>query len=74
MKYHKFKKINKGDNPTIRVTFKSFLGIRKVRDVCKCPDLKNKWIFLDDGSSNNNCDPINHFHNNNEDEFIVNGE
>ncbi len=72
MKYYKFKKITKGDNPIIRVTYKKWYGSLIEKDICKCNTIEGFWVFMDDGQLTHRFEPINNFYNNNEDEYFVN--
>ena len=72
MKYYKFKKIFKGDNPIIRVTYKTFWGKLVDRDVCPSRGTSGFWVFMDNANLTHNFGPINNFYNNDLDEYIVN--
>jgi hypothetical protein len=72
MKYYKFKKIQKGDYPIIRVTFKPWHGGLIEKDICKST-VKDHWVFMEDGSHVNRSEPINNFYNNELDCYWVNG-
>ena len=73
MKYYKFEKIKKGENPIIRVTFKKWFGDFVIRDICKHGNINGFWIFMDNGELIINCDPINTFHKNDDDIYYING-
>lgn len=76
MKYYKFEKIIKGDNPIIRVTFKTsnWLGKQKiiVRDICQSQSIPEYWKFCDNGDLTHNFDPINVFHKNENNVYVIN--
>lgn len=73
MKYHKFEKIRKGENPIIRVTYKNIWGKFVIKDICKCGDIEGFWVFMDNGKLTHNFDPINNFYKNDVDIYWVNG-
>jgi len=73
MKYYKFKKITKGENPIIRVTYKTFWGKLIEKDICKCKKIEGYWVYMEDGSLTHQFEPINNFHKNDEDVYWVNG-
>lgn len=74
MKYHKFEKIIKGDNPIIRITFKDWRHRLYERDVIKSV-VNDWWIFMDDGELVETCPrPISNFHKNDNDVYLVNGK
>ena len=70
MKYYKFEKIQKGDNPIIRITFKTWYGKLIVRDVCKRYSVDDFWVFMDNGFLTHSFDPINTFHKNDLDVYL----
>lgn len=74
MKYYKFKKILKGKNPIIRVTFKTWLGALIEKDICKHEHISGYWVFIEDDTLTHNFTPINNFYNNDLDVYWVNGE
>jgi hypothetical protein len=73
MKYYKFEKIVKGENPIIRVTYKTWHGSLIIKDICKCTI--GGWRFMEDGDivPIGKTTPINNFHKNNQDKYCVNG-
>tara|TARA_R110000751_G_C13720375_1_gene475373 strand:- start:967 stop:1191 length:225 start_codon:yes stop_codon:yes gene_type:complete len=73
MKYYKFKKITKGENPIIRVTYKTWHGSLIEKDICKSKDIEGVWEFMEDGSLTHRFEPINNFYKNDEDVYWVNG-
>jgi hypothetical protein len=73
MKYYKFKKIQKGDNPIIRITYKNWYGSLFEKDICKC-DVDGFWVFMENGNLTYNFEPINNFYKNNSDIYFVNAE
>lgn len=73
MKYYKFEKIQKGDNPIIRITYKTWYGKLIVRDVCKCDSFDFMWTFMDNDKPVLDRSPIVTFHKNNLDVYYVNG-
>tara|TARA_R110000803_G_scaffold171193_1_gene234071 strand:- start:367 stop:591 length:225 start_codon:yes stop_codon:yes gene_type:complete len=72
MKYYKFKKITKGENPIIRITYKTWYGSLIEKDICKSKDIEGFWKFMEDGSLTHRFDPINNFYKNDEDVYWVN--
>ena len=48
MKLIKLELIKDGDNPIIRITYKTWYGKKIQRDVIKCV-LKDYWDFMDNG-------------------------
>ena len=72
MKYYKFEKIIKGDNPIIRVTYKTWHGSLIEKDICKEPTIKGYWVFMEDGMLTHRFDPINVFYNGCNDIYRVN--
>jgi hypothetical protein len=73
MKYYKFKKITEGENPIIRVTYKTWRGSLIEKDVVKSA-VEGFWEFMENGNLTHNFAPINNFYNNNNDIYWVNGE
>lgn len=71
MKYYKFEKIKKGENPIIRITYKTWYGKLIVKDVIKS-SVKGFWEFMEDGSLTHRFEPINNFYKNDIDFYIVN--
>lgn len=72
MRFHKFERIVKGNDPIIRVTFVTWYGSHVTRDVCKCKTLSNYWIYMDNGDLIHSCEPINVFYRSNMDVYTVN--
>ena len=72
MKYYKFEKIVKGDNPIIRITFKTTFGKLIQKDVCKCENINGFWVFMENAQITHNFEPINNFYKNNQDVYFVN--
>jgi hypothetical protein len=73
MKYYKFKKITKGENPIIRVTYKTWHGSLIEKDICKSENVEGFWEFMEDGNLTHRFEPINNFYKNDEDVYWVNG-
>jgi len=73
MKYYKFKKIEKGQNPIIRVTYKTWWGGLVEKDICKSKNVDGFWVFMESGSLTHQFEPINTFYKNNDDLYYVNG-
>jgi hypothetical protein len=75
MKYYKFTKIKKGENPIIRVTYKTWLGTLVEKDICLPHRESSFWEYMDGGGGlpMSKLSPINTFHENNEDEYLING-
>ena len=74
MKYYKFEKIKKGENPIIRVTYKNWLGRLILRDVCRSENVNRFWFFMDNGYLTHDFGPINTFNENDDDVYYVNGK
>lgn len=74
MKYYKFEKIQKGENPIIRITFKKLFGGFVVRDVCKSTFVDKWWVCMDNGEELYDNPAIVNFHNNDADVYFVNGK
>jgi hypothetical protein len=74
MKYYKFKKIVKGENPIIRITYKTWWGKFVEKDVIKNENVEGYWNFMEDNGLTHNFGPINNFHENDKDIYFVNGE
>lgn len=72
MKYIKFEKIQTGENPIIRMTYKNWYGKLVTRDIVKAC-LNNYWQFMDNSSLIYDYESINTFYNNTDDEYIING-
>lgn len=72
MKYYKFEKIKKGDNPIVRVTYKNWWGNFIERDIYHSP-YSDSWIYVDNGKIVNNYGPINVFMKHDDDIYYVNG-
>ena len=74
MKYYKLEKITKGENPIIRVTYKTWWGSLIVKDICKCNTVEDFWVFMDNSCLTHNFEPINNFYKNDKDIYFVNGQ
>ena len=72
MKYYKFERIREGDNPIVRITYKTWWGSFVVKDVCKCGTVKGFWVFMDDDMLTHNFKPINQFNEGIDKVYIVN--
>ncbi len=72
MKIHKLKRIVKGENPIIRVTYKTWWGKLKTRDVCQSTPRGNYWVYMDDNYCADGQDSINWFVNSDLDLYYVN--
>ena len=72
MKYYKFKKITKGENPIIRVTYKTWWGSLVVKDIIKS-NVSDYWEFMENGALTFNFRPINTFYESDDDIYWVNG-
>ena len=72
MTYCKFEKIQGGENPIIRVTYKTWWGKKIVKDVCKCSTVEGFWVFMDSGDLTHNFDPLNNFHKSEVNFYLVN--
>jgi hypothetical protein len=72
MRFHKFEKIVKSNEPIIRITYVTWYGSHVVRDVCKCKTLSTYWIYMDNGNIVHNHEPITAFYRNDMDVYIVN--
>ena len=73
MKYYKFKKIQKGENPIIRITYKNWWGKFITKDIVKS-SVEGHWEFMENGQLTHEFNPINTFYNNDNDVYWVNGE
>ena len=72
MKYYKFEKIQKGENPIIRVTYKNWFGKLIIKDVVKS-NVEGFWEFMEDGSLTHTFEPIENFYKNDNNIYWVNG-
>ena len=72
MKYYKFEKVQKGNNPIIRITYKNWWGKLVIKDVVKS-NVDGFWEFMEDGSLTHRPEPINNFYKNDKDIYWVNG-
>jgi len=72
MKYYKFEKVQKGNNPIIRITYKNWWGKLVIKDVVKS-NVDGFWEFMEDGSFTHRFEPINNFYKNDKDIYWVNG-
>jgi hypothetical protein len=76
MKLCKLEKVVSGENPIVRLTFKTWTGKIIVKDAFKIPGW-SIWMYMDTcGSSvlDGINDVLKNFHANNLDVFFVNGE
>jgi len=73
MKYYKFEKIQKGENPIIRITYKNWWGKLIIKDVIKSNG-NGFWEFMEDGNLTHRFGPINNFYHNDDDIYWVNSE
>lgn len=74
MKYYKFEKIKKGDNPIIRITYKTWWGKSVIKDVVKSFSISSFWVFMENGDLTHDFQPINVFNDYDYDVYWVNGE
>ena len=72
MKIKKLEKIQKGDYPIIRVTYKTWYGKLVIKDVCKPLD-HHLWTFMDSGNLVLNDEAINTFNESDNVFYFVNG-
>ena len=72
MKYYKFEKIVKGENPIIAVTYKTWYGSLVRKDICRHSSVEGFWAFMESGESTYRFDPINNFYNGDNDVYWVN--
>lgn len=74
MKYKKFELIRSGKNPLIRVTYLTFWGKEKVKDIVKSEGCKDFWVFCENNDLTFKFGPINAFYKSEERIYIVNDQ
>lgn len=71
MKYLRFEKIKKGDNPVVRVTYKTFWGKIVTKDVFRTDH--DFWHYLENDEMVYPDQAIRNFEANDDDVYFVNG-
>ena len=74
MKYYKFEKIVKGENPIVRVTYKTWYGSLAVKDICKYGNSNTLWAYVENDALCYKSNSIDNFYNGEDNIYWVNGQ